>query len=141
MPALARGDRSSTICAATIGLDADETRSAIGALVASGLAASDGFSGLRALLVNEPGHRRRSRPAGDIRRTLEHYPFPAGGCRPQRRHRASAWSLLARYGVVFRRLLTRENVTASWGELARVYRRLEARGEIRGGHFVSGHVG
>jgi ATP-dependent Lhr-like helicase len=52
-----------------------------------------------------------------------------------------AWSLLRRYGIVFRRLLTRETAAAPWRELARVYRRLEARGEIRGGRFVSGMPG
>jgi ATP-dependent Lhr-like helicase len=49
--------------------------------------------------------------------------------------------LLRRYGIVFRRLLERESFKASWYELGRVYRRLEARGEIRGGHFVSGISG
>jgi ATP-dependent Lhr-like helicase len=52
-----------------------------------------------------------------------------------------AWALLRRYGVVFRRLLTRETAAATWRELARVYRRLEARGEIRGGRFVAGMSG
>ena len=52
-----------------------------------------------------------------------------------------AWALLRRYGVVFRRLLTREPNAAPWRELTRVYRRLEARGEIRGGRFVSGMAG
>src|SRR5207248_5376436 len=49
--------------------------------------------------------------------------------------------LLRRYGIVFRRLLERESFKVSWYELGRVYRRLEARGEIRGGHFVSGISG
>jgi ATP-dependent Lhr-like helicase len=49
--------------------------------------------------------------------------------------------LLRRYGVMFRRLLERESFKISWFELGRVYRRLEARGEIRGGHFVSGVSG
>jgi ATP-dependent Lhr-like helicase len=52
-----------------------------------------------------------------------------------------AWTLLRRYGVVFRRLLTRETNAATWRELARVYRRLEARGEIRSGRFVTGMSG
>ncbi len=52
-----------------------------------------------------------------------------------------ARTLLRRYGVVFRRLLTREPNAAPWRELTRVYRRLEARGEIRGGRFVSGMSG
>ena len=64
-----------------------------------------------------------------------------------RAHRASrpwrlqAWTLLRRYGVVFRRLLARETNVVTWRELTRVYRRLEARGEIRGGRFVSGLSG
>ncbi len=52
-----------------------------------------------------------------------------------------AWLYLRRYGVVFRRLLTRESNPSPWRELARVYRRLEARGEIRGGRFVTGVSG
>jgi ATP-dependent Lhr-like helicase len=54
---------------------------------------------------------------------------------------AQAWMLLRRYGVVFRRLLVRETNLAPWRELARVYRTLEARGEIRGGRFVTGMSG
>ena len=49
--------------------------------------------------------------------------------------------LLRRYGAMFRRLLERESLQVSWFELGRVYRRLEARGEIRGGHFISGVSG
>jgi ATP-dependent Lhr-like helicase len=52
-----------------------------------------------------------------------------------------AWTLLRRYGVVFPRVLTREANAVPWRELARVYRRLEARGEIRGGRFVAGMSG
>ena len=52
-----------------------------------------------------------------------------------------ARALLARYGVVFRRLLARETNAVAWRELTAVYRRLEARGEIRGGRFVSGISG
>src|SRR6185436_6441490 len=52
-----------------------------------------------------------------------------------------AWTLLRRYGIVFRRLLARETNAATWRELTRVYRRLEARGEIRGGRFVTGMSG
>jgi ATP-dependent Lhr-like helicase len=49
-----------------------------------------------------------------------------------------AWLLLRRYGVVFRDLLARESLAPRWGDLVRVYRRLEARGQIRGGRFVTG---
>jgi ATP-dependent Lhr-like helicase len=54
---------------------------------------------------------------------------------------SQARAFLHRYGVVFRRLLTREANAAPWRELTRVYRRLEARGEIRGGRFVTGMSG
>ena len=49
-----------------------------------------------------------------------------------------ALRLLERYGVVFRRLLERETLAPTWRELVAVYRRLEARGHVRGGYFVSG---
>ena len=52
-----------------------------------------------------------------------------------------ARQLLRRYGVVFPRLLLREPATPPWRDLVRVYRRLEARGEIRGGRFVAGFTG
>ena len=65
-----------------------------------------------------------------------------GAVSPRRsRGRAAGATLLKRYGVVFRRLLAREANVAPWRELTRVYRRLEARGEIRGGRFVSGMSG
>jgi ATP-dependent helicase Lhr and Lhr-like helicase len=54
---------------------------------------------------------------------------------------AFARVLLRRYGVVFRRMLERETFRVSWFELGRAYRRLEARGEIRGGYFVNGVSG
>ena len=48
-----------------------------------------------------------------------------------------AWLLLKRYGVVFRDLMERESLAPAWHDVVRVYRRLEMRGEIRGGRFVS----
>ncbi|MFM9965046.1 MAG: DEAD/DEAH box helicase [Planctomycetaceae bacterium] len=52
-----------------------------------------------------------------------------------------AWQLLRRWGVMFKDLLIRESGAPSWWELLQVYRRLEARGEIRGGRFISGVAG
>jgi ATP-dependent helicase Lhr and Lhr-like helicase len=49
--------------------------------------------------------------------------------------------LLRRYGIVFRRMLERESFPVTWYELGRIYRRWEARGEIRGGYFVGGVSG
>jgi len=54
---------------------------------------------------------------------------------------AFARVLLRRYGVVFRRILDQESLRVTWFELVRVYRTLEAKGEIRGGHFVAGVSG
>ena len=52
-----------------------------------------------------------------------------------------ARQLLRRYGVLFPELLARESIAPPWRELVRILRRLEARGEIRGGRFVTGFVG
>jgi ATP-dependent Lhr-like helicase len=52
-----------------------------------------------------------------------------------------ARQLLRRTGVVFRKTIAREKQTVPWRDLARVYRTLEARGEIRGGRFVAGFEG
>jgi ATP-dependent Lhr-like helicase len=123
------------------GLDADAARYAVGVLVATGLAASDGFSGLRALIWSKPGL-----PASRDRRASFAGRWTALNAPKTDESRgeaiaAQAWSLLKRYGVIFRRLLTRETAAAPWRELARVYRRLEARGEIRSGRFVTGMSG
>jgi ATP-dependent Lhr-like helicase len=117
--------------------------------VAWGLVASDSFAGLRALLV--PSERRR--PIGGYRRRGRIAPFgveTAG--RWSRVERASllpeeqlaeavAWMLLRRYGVVFRRVVEREALSVPWRDVLRVYRRLESRGEVRGGRFVAGFSG
>ena len=125
-----------TACA----FDADRVRAALGSLVACGLVTSDGFSGLRALAWGvhgvSPARDRRTSLAG--RWTAIAMP---GGDDRERALETQAWALVRRYGVVFRRLLTRETNASTWRELARVYRRLEARGEIRGGRFVTGMSG
>ena len=54
---------------------------------------------------------------------------------------ARAAQLLRRYGVVFPEVLARDALAPRWRDLVRVYRRSEARGEIRGGRFVTGYVG
>ena len=54
---------------------------------------------------------------------------------------ARAWQLLHRYGIVFPEVLAREPLAPRWRALLHVYRRAEARGEIRGGRFVTGFVG
>src|SRR5712692_6304585 len=54
---------------------------------------------------------------------------------------AICWMLLKRYGVVFRELLTRESILPRWREVLIAFRRLEDRGQVRGGRFVSGFLG
>ena len=49
--------------------------------------------------------------------------------------------LLRRYGIVFREVLTRETILPKWREVLITLRRLEDRGEVRGGRFVSGFLG
>src|SRR5439155_23522092 len=58
-----------------------------------------------------------------------------------RQAEAACWMLLRRYGVVFRDLLVREAIVPKWRELVIAFRRLEDRGEIRGGRFISGFLG
>ncbi len=134
---------------------------ALSQLAALGLVTSDSFDGLRALLVppdkrptfgRNIGKRRRKTNLASIefagRWSLLRSPIasqPSGnGVESSERDTAAAKFarvLLHRYGVVFRRLLERESLGASWYELGRIYRRWEARGEIRGGYFVGGISG
>ena len=133
---------------------------ALGELAARGWATSDSFEGLRALLIpsekrvpfGDADHKRRHRTVTSVefagRWTLLRKLPSAAVAEPEVPAPASdeametfARVLLRRYGIVFRRLLDRESLRASWYELGRAYRRLEARGEIRGGHFVNGVSG
>ena len=111
-------------------------REALGELVAAGLIASDGFAGVRAIVSHAPARRGGTDTAGRwsvLRRTSDVSREDAV--------RKLAWVLLGRYGVVFRRVVARETSGVPWRDLSRVYRILEARGEIRGGRFVSGMSG
>jgi ATP-dependent Lhr-like helicase len=125
---------------AACAVDQDALVSAVGELVAAGLVASDGFEGLRTIVRASDGRRAvRNGAAHAGRWSL--LAADALGVSREAAVEAQAWTLLRRYGVVFRRVLSREANAAPWRELARVYRRLEARGEIRGGRFVSGMSG
>lgn len=130
-------------------------------LAALGLVTSDGFSGLRALLtpselrkpIGQPRRRRRTSIygvdtagrwvllglPGDTTAGQPHAPRSAAEARAI--VESYARTLLHRYGVVFRRILARETNAPRWRELVAVYRRMEARGEIRGGRFVAGMTG
>jgi len=137
------------------GLDAPRTfiEEALGELVSVGLVNSDGFGGLRALLV--PSDKRRPF-AGSRRRAALPGVQDAGRWALIRRPAASAAArelprdlveqiaraLLKRYGVVFWRVLAREaDWLPAWRDLLHALRRMETRGEIRGGRFVAGFSG
>ena len=122
--------------------DAD-CREALGELVAEGLITSDGFAGLRAIAGSSSERRFSVDAAGRWSAVVRLMPDTTTERDASRDEavNALAWTLLSRYGVVFRRLLAREVSGVTWRELVRVYRTLEARGDIRGGRFVCGMSG
>jgi ATP-dependent Lhr-like helicase len=109
----------------------DEVETALRELVAHGDVTADGFDALRSLMTRERHRASRGRwslLARDprvVENAIERF----------------ARQLLARWGVVFRDLLAKESLAPPWRDLLLAYRRLEARGEIRGGRFVSGYLG
>jgi len=146
-----------------------QVEEALAELVAFGLITSDSFTGLRALLTPSnrktraaARHKHRQpvydmasagrwsilpgseliQPAVAAAKTpAKAAPRSLSPAIPPEMREAIARILLHRYGVVFKRLLEREGVGIPWRDLLRVYHRLEARGEIRGGRFVAGISG
>jgi ATP-dependent Lhr-like helicase len=145
------------------GLLPTQVEQALAELAALGFVTSDSFDGLRALLVpsdkrptlgrNEGKRRRKTNLASIefagrwslLRHLGDELDGAPGATRPMLTGDGAmekfARVLLRRYGVVFRRLLEREPISVSWYELGRIYRRWEARGEIRGGYFIGGVSG
>ena len=130
------------------GLLRPQVETALAELVALGIVNSDSFAGLRALLVPAEKRRRRRVPlfgmedAGRWALARRARPAPAASQGQADPVEHLARTLLRRYGVVFWRLIEREaDWLPPWRDLLRVYRRLEARGEIRGGRFVAGFTG
>jgi ATP-dependent helicase Lhr and Lhr-like helicase len=119
-----------------------EVETGLWELVAAGLVTADGFENLRALVTPKSatgsglGKMRRPRHAPG-RWSLLH----TDGADRDRSVESCCWMLLRRYGVVFRDLLVRETNLPRWRELQIGYRRLEDRGEVRGGRFVDGFLG
>ena len=119
-----------------------EVETGLWELVAAGLVTADGFENLRALVTPKGtsgggiGKMRRPRHAPG-RWSLLH----TEGADRDRSVESCCWMLLRRYGVVFRDLLVRETNLPRWRELQIGYRRLEDRGEVRGGRFVDGFLG
>jgi ATP-dependent Lhr-like helicase len=128
--------------ARSCGLDDHAAARSVATLALHGLVTSDGFAGARAVMRALAGARGASARGRDAIGRWSAVSVDAAFS-PDREAAVEmhARALLARYGVVFRRLLARETDAASWRELTTVYRRLEARGEIRGGRFVTGASG
>jgi len=148
----------------------DHLDDALGELVSRGVITADGFSGLRSLVADKqtPSRRPNRGRAERIRVSREavgrwsvaRRPSSAAESADSSKNAASAvaespvvvapsvdttsewaWQLLRRWGVVFRDLLSNEDGAPAWFELLQVFRRLEARGEIRGGRFITGVAG
>ncbi|MFT5174121.1 MAG: ATP-dependent Lhr-like helicase, partial [Gammaproteobacteria bacterium] len=123
------------------------------ALVANGQVTCDGFAGLRALIARRTNIRLRAHHPPRPSRLTEagRWSRIAVPARPSDQQQARlhelecaervARVLLLRYGVLFKRLVEREITTVPWRDLLRCLRRMEARGEIRGGRFVDGFAG
>ena len=139
------------------GLLRTQVEDALAELTANGLVTADSFAGLRALIApahKRPGYRQRRRGGFEsvddagrwslvpvVRTAAAATGAPSSWLTtplPVLEHLAQV--LLRRYGVVFRRLLDRESLPP-WRELLYVLRRMEARGEVRGGRFVGGFSG
>ena len=134
-----------------LGAPAEQVNRALWELVAAGLVTADGFDSLRVLI--DP--RRKAIFQGGLKRprnTVGRWSLlnpSAGlvesvGAQAERREaelESACWMLLRRYGVVFRDVLERETTIPRWRELLGMFRRLEARGSVRGGRFLSGFGG
>jgi ATP-dependent Lhr-like helicase len=120
-----------------------EVETALWELVAAGLLTADGFDNLRALIDPKrrsgQGTGRGARPRHSAGRWSLLYSGEA--VERTRALEATCWMLLRRYGIVFREVLTRETILPKWREVLMTLRRLEDRGEVRGGRFVSGFLG
>jgi ATP-dependent Lhr-like helicase len=120
-----------------------EIETSLWELVAAGVVTADGFDNLRSLIDPK---RRAGQGVGKMTRPRHN----AGrwallradvGVERPRAMEAACWMLLRRYGIVIRDVLARESNLPSWRELLMAFRRLEDRGEIRGGRFVDGFLG
>jgi ATP-dependent helicase Lhr and Lhr-like helicase len=123
---------------------ASEVEDGVWELLAGGFVTADGFDNLRALI--DPKRRRgegrsRARRPRNAAGRWALLPQVSSAITPQERIERFAHQLLMRWGVLLRDLLVRETLSPPWRDLLPVLRRMEARGEIRGGRFVAGLTG
>ncbi|HCL26787.1 MAG TPA: DEAD/DEAH box helicase, partial [Dehalococcoidia bacterium] len=118
---------------------------ALWGLAASGRVTVDGMEALRQRLGGAPRQLRRNGRNGQgaqlRRRSYSRWSLLESFDPVDDRSAPIARQLLDRYGVVFPELLARDSLSYRWRDLVRVLRRLEARGEVKSGRFVSGFVG
>ncbi len=147
-----------------LGVPAADISRALWELVAAGLVTADGYDSLRMLI--DPRRKQafaspsRARSSMRERNTVGRWcllansagangatAFYAAATAPptaevyEQQIESACWTLLARYGLVFRDLLVRETTNPRWRDLVPMFRRLEARGVVRGGRFLSGFGG
>ena len=122
-----------------------EVETGLWELVTAGLLTADGFDNLRALI--DPKRRARgtvqdaARSSPAMRSGRWSLLYVDAAADRNRALEAICAMLLRRYGVVFRELLARESILPPWREVHATFRRLEDRGEVRGGRFVSDFAG
>lgn len=116
-----------------------EVEDALWELLARGLVTADAVQNLRVLQSPKLRRRQRALQRGGPGRWFLLQPLET--LEPTVVEEKFAWQLLQRYGVVFRDLVVREPLCPPWRDLLMLYRRFEARGEVRGGRFVHGFSG
>ncbi len=150
-----RGAMFSGDLARSFGVPVADLQRALWELVAAGLVTADGFDSLRILIdprrqvERKPGFGAPSsvKPRGKAGHAAGRWSLLGGdglATSPAQREaqlESACTVLLRRYGVVFRDLLAREETMPRWRELLGIFRRMEARGEVRGGRFLSGFGG
>jgi ATP-dependent Lhr-like helicase len=121
-----------------------EVETALWELVTAGMITADGFDNMRALIDVKrragQGRGHNARPRHSVGRWSLLYAHDDVSDRTQVVE-ATCQMLLNRYGIVFREIVARETLIPRWRELLLAFRRLEDRGEVRGGRFISGFVG
>jgi ATP-dependent Lhr-like helicase len=142
-------------------LDRMEVERGLWELVAAGFVTADGFDNLRGLISKAHASAISSRALrprhtsgrwsllwdanedadGDSNKAARANEFAPTDTPSAERIESTCRMLLRRYGIVFREVLARESNLPKWRELQLAFRRLEDRGEVRGGRFVSGFVG
>ncbi|WP_459554495.1 DEAD/DEAH box helicase [Lacunimicrobium album] len=145
-----KGASFATDLQSTMQLLPSQMTECLGELVSRGIVTSDGFSGLRGLIGQLTSDDNKKLPKV-VRQRQRHISGSTGrwslltldcneGWAPTTLEQW-AWQLLRRWGVIFKDLLQREQGAPPWWQLVSTYRRMEARGEIRGGRFIKGVAG